>query len=218
MGLELKAVARLQPAGAPAQRGEVRVLLETDELTLRGDVRARVPRSALRDVRVKGDSVVLNYGAGTLRLTLGDAATKFAAKLAELPRSRLEKMGIGGGASVAVVNLAEASFTAELHAAGVAVSSRMSSRSVVIVLGVHRPADIARIAAAAKVLADTSALWVVHPKGIAGVMDTDILAAARLAGLTYTKVARFSDTHTAEKLVVPVASRSVIRKPRRLSG
>ena len=31
--------------------------------------------------------------------------------------------------------------------------------------------------------------------------------AAKAAGLTYTKVVRFSDTDTAEKLVIPRASR-----------
>ena len=35
----------------------------------------------------------------------------------------------------------------------------------------------------------------------------DIFAVARKAGLTATKVARFSETHTAEKLVIPVTKR-----------
>src|ERR1700738_3599133 len=37
--------------------------------------------------------------------------------------------------------------------------------------------------------------------------DTVIFAAAKEAGLTYTKVVRFSDTDTAEKLVIPRAAR-----------
>jgi hypothetical protein len=40
-----------------------------------------------------------------------------------------------------------------------------------------------------------------------GVRDTAIFAAAVAAGLTYTKVVRFSDTHTGEKLVIPRSAR-----------
>ena len=218
MGVELTAAARLTPAGGAAQRGKVRVLLETDELILRGGVHVRVSRASLRHVRVSGGTVEVHYEGGTLHLTLGDAATKFAAKLAEPPKSRLAKMGIGSGACVAVINLEDTTFAAELRASHVTPSPRAGSRSEVIVLGVHRAADIARIARAAKVLADNGALWIVHPRGTAGVKDTDIFAAAKRAGLTYTKVARFSDTHTAEKLVIPVASRAVARKSRRVSG
>jgi hypothetical protein len=51
------------------------------------------------------------------------------------------------------------------------------------------------------------AIWVVHPKGKGALRDTEIFAAAQQVGLTATKVARFSATHTAEKLVIPVARR-----------
>ena len=39
------------------------------------------------------------------------------------------------------------------------------------------------------------------------VKDTDIFAAGKTVGLTATKVARFSETHTAEKLVILLAKR-----------
>ncbi len=51
------------------------------------------------------------------------------------------------------------------------------------------------------------AIWVVHPKGPTGIADTAIFAKAKELGLTATKVARVSDTLTAEKLVRPLASR-----------
>jgi hypothetical protein len=67
--------------------------------------------------------------------------------------------------------------------------------------------DLDRIGRAMKAMTDNGAIWVVHRKGPSGVADTTIFAAAKALGLTYTKVARVSDTHTAEKLVRPVASR-----------
>ena len=67
--------------------------------------------------------------------------------------------------------------------------------------------SLSRIATCSRALAPAGALWVVHPKGTNGLKDTDVFAAGKAAGLTYTKVARFSDTHTAEKLVIPKAKR-----------
>jgi hypothetical protein len=54
---------------------------------------------------------------------------------------------------------------------------------------------------------DEDGTLVVHPKGRHGVAGTSIFAAATAAGLACTKVARFSGTHTAEKLVVPRSAR-----------
>jgi len=50
-------------------------------------------------------------------------------------------------------------------------------------------------------------LWVVRPKGTADISDADVIAAGRKAGLVDVKVVRFSETHSAEKLVVPLAKR-----------
>jgi hypothetical protein len=59
-----------------------------------------------------------------------------------------------------------------------------------------------------KAMNDDGAIWVIHRKGPTGIADTTIYSRAKALGLTYVKVARVSDTHTAEKLVRPVASRS----------
>jgi len=49
---------------------------------------------------------------------------------------------------------------------------------------------------------------VIHAKGKAAAFkDVDVFAAAKKAGLVDVKVASFSGTHTAEKLVVPVKMR-----------
>jgi hypothetical protein len=210
MGLELNGRARIAPHGAPVQEGAAKILLETDDLILRGGVRARVMRADVRDVHVRGGTVVVHYAGGTLTLTIGGSAAKFAEKLVEPPKSRLDKMGITAGSTVVVLGLNDPVFIAELDAAGATRTARAKASSALIVLGVHVPKDLARIATAAKSLADDGALWIVHPKGTAGVKDTDIFGAATAAGLTYTKVARFSETHTAEKLMVP--------KERRASG
>jgi hypothetical protein len=50
-------------------------------------------------------------------------------------------------------------------------------------------------------------IWVVSPKGDPTIRDVDVIAAAKAAGLVDIKVARWSDSHTAHKLVIPRALR-----------
>ena len=51
-------------------------------------------------------------------------------------------------------------------------------------------------------------IWVVSRKGRAAtIRDTEVIAAARAAGLVDNKVVAFSETHTSLRLVIPVADR-----------
>ena len=51
------------------------------------------------------------------------------------------------------------------------------------------------------------ALWIIRPKGVKEITEAETMAAGKAAGLVDVKVVRFSDTHTAEKFVIPLASR-----------
>ena len=52
------------------------------------------------------------------------------------------------------------------------------------------------------------AIWVVSRKGKAAtIRDVEVIAAAKAAGLVDNKVASFSPTHTALRLVIPVDRR-----------
>jgi hypothetical protein len=207
MGLELAGRARVAPRDGSVTEGVAKILLETDDLIVRGPVRVKIPRADIREVTARGETVTVRHAGGVLSLMLGGVAQKFADKLLAPPKTRLEKMEIVGGAAVVVLNFPDKTFVAELKALGVRVSTRATTESNLIVLGVQKTGDLPRIAAAARSLAPAGALWVVHPKGTAGVKDTDIFGHAARAGLTYTKVARFSETHTAEKLVIPKVRR-----------
>jgi hypothetical protein len=55
-------------------------------------------------------------------------------------------------------------------------------------------------------------LWVVRRKGSdAPVTEAESMAAGKTAGLVDTKVVAFSETHTAERYVIPVAARPTRR-------
>ena len=202
MGLE--ATCRVRSGG---KAYDAKVLLETDELIVRGDQRQRVPFSAIRRVDAADGELRVEHTGGSLTFALGDAATKWAERIRS-PRSLLDKLGVQAGQSVSVVGVSDAEFAAQLARAGARVTSgRIAKGADIIFLGATTARDLARLSAAAKAMARDGAIWVVHPKGKDALRDTDIFAAAKTLGLVSTKVARFSETHTAEKLVIPVANR-----------
>jgi hypothetical protein len=45
------------------------------------------------------------------------------------------------------------------------------------------------------------------PKGSDAISERDVMTAGKAAGLVDVKVVRFSDTHTAEKYVIPAGKR-----------
>jgi hypothetical protein len=50
---------------------EVKVLLESHEIILRGAIKAKISRHTLLSAQVKGDQLVVQARAGTLTLDLG---------------------------------------------------------------------------------------------------------------------------------------------------
>ncbi|MEO8461700.1 MAG: DUF3052 family protein [Chloroflexota bacterium] len=77
-----------------------------------------------------------------------------------------------------------------------------------ILMGVDAPAELSILARLRAQLRPAGAIWVVSRKGReATIRDIEVMAAARAAGLVDNKVASFSATHTALRLVIPVADR-----------
>ena len=204
MGLEARCGARVRDAAGTERAGVGTALLETEALVVRGDARVRVPRAAITEAAAHDGILTVRWREGSLELTLGAAATKWAARLHEAPKPAIDKLDVKPGMLVSAVGIGDAALLEQLDGrAGRLVRDRVEPGSDVVLLGVERAADLDAIAPAAAAMAERGALWAVHPRGVREVQDTAIFAAARAAGLTYTKVARVSDTHTAEKLVRP---------------
>ena len=202
MGYEARCLARVRDADGAIREAESTVLLETDELVVRGPARVRVPRSAITEVRADAGTVTVTHAAGTVSLALGAESEKWRARIAEPPKPLIDKLDVKPGATVCVLGLNDADFLAALRARtpNVSTSPRATGCDAVF-LSVERDAELPHVATAAAMLADRGALWVVHPKGPNGVLDTAVFAAGHAIGFTATKVARWSATHTAEKLV-----------------
>lgn len=208
MGYETKCKTRVTDAAGLVREADATVLLETDDLIVRGDARVKIPRSAIQHVATRGGVLTVTAPQATVRMTLGaEAAAKWMKKIQEPPKRLIDKLDVKPGATVWLLGVDDDTLIAQLRerTAHVTQGSTAASCDVVFV-GVESEKDLDRIARAMKAMTDSGAIWVIHRKGPTGVADTAIFAKATSLGLTYTKVARVSDTHTAEKLVRPVAA------------
>lgn len=68
--------------------------------------------------------------------------------------------------------------------------------------------ELVRIGVLRPALVPNGAIWVVSRKGLGATLrDVDVIAAAKSVGLVDNKVVAFSPTHTALRVVIPVALR-----------
>lgn len=210
MGYETKCRARVTGADGKVREAEATVLLETDELIVRGEARVRIPRSAIERVTTRAGVLTITAPSAVVALTLGDeAAAKWRKKIEEAPKRLIDKLDVKPNAKVWVLGVEDETLLAQLaERTTQLLRGRSASSCDVVFVGVESEAELDRIERAMKAMNDNGATWVVHRKGPTGVADTTIFGRAKALGLTYTKVARVSETHTAEKLVRPVAARS----------
>lgn len=182
---------------------EGRALLETDEVVFRGDFKARIPFRDMRSVEATDGVLRIAFDEGVLALELGPQAATWARKIAN-PPSRLDKLGIKPGQRVSVLGVGDAAFAGELLERDVEViDGRPAPDSDAIVLGAETRDALARLVELQDYLKRDGAIWVIRPRGAKDITESDVMSAGKAAGLADTKVARFSDTHTAEKLVIP---------------
>jgi hypothetical protein len=184
-------------------------LLETDDLLFRGTVRLKIPLKSISEVSVSDGRLLVRHASDDAVFEIGPAAVRWAEKIRS-PRSLLDKLDVKPGHRVSVVGLRDEAFLRDLgERAGTLTTGRFAKGSDVILLGAENAKGLDRLARALESIVPNGAIWVVHPKGQdSSLKDTEIFGAAKRLGLTATKVARFSDTHTAEKLVIPVAKRA----------
>ena len=182
-------------------------LLETSEVIFRGEKRLVIPFAKISSVEARDGKLHVTFDGKSAAFELGAEAAKWVEKIRN-PKSVIEKMGIKAGHVVSVVQLDDDAFVADAEAAGATVSrGRAKKNSDAIVYGANTRADLERMPALKESLAPNGSLWIIRPKGVKAITEADSMAAGKAAGLVDVKVVRFSDTHTAEKFVIPLKSR-----------
>ena len=184
--------ARVDALWPDGGRDAGRLQWEAPKLTFRGEARRVYLGSDLAGVRAEARDLILADGT---RFRLPGMAKGWADDIVS-PKGRLDKLGVKAGQRVAILNLPDPAFLAEL-AARTPVSAATSGLDILF-YGADSAEELAAIGALVPRLAERGALWVVSLKGRAAkVKDTDVMAAAKAHGLVDNKVCAFSDARTA---------------------
>ena len=178
--------------------GEVKALLESDVLVLRGALRRKVSRKDISRARVLGEALELTVAGEQLALSLGaEVAARWLQALQRAPASLAQKLGLVPGRRVHLVGPVE---SPEVQRA-LEDSVRGPVRRAEVVLAQVR--DEAGTVRAAEVHARAPAgvpLWVVYAKGRGSPFgEGPVRALLRARGLMDTKVASVSETLTASR-------------------
>jgi hypothetical protein len=177
--------------------GQAHILLESAEIILRGELRARIPRASIRSFRAQDGDLTVEAAAGRLVAELGGTlAESWAAALAKPPPSLAAKLGVGPRNPAFITgDLSDAALADALSGATVAVAS--DARQIVAVLLSRADLDAALSLAAAH---PDLPVWCVYPKGAkADPGDAAVRADFRAAGWMDTKTSAVSDRLTATR-------------------
>ncbi|HXE91477.1 MAG TPA: hypothetical protein VNK82_10985 [Terriglobales bacterium] len=181
--------------------------LESHELAFRGDFGLRIPFAGMKSIAARDGRLLVKCAEGTAVFELGPQAEKWAAKIKN-PPSLMDKLGVKPGMCVAVLGVSDPDFAPTLRERlRKPVSRRLVKGLDIIFYSATRRAELKKLAALQRYLQPAGAIWVIRPKGTPEIKDMDVIAAGKAAGLVDVKVASFSPTHTAEKLVIPVKKR-----------
>ena len=173
MGREALCICRWGSASA-----EVKALLETHELILRGGLKRKVALADLTGVHVDGDELCFKVGRESVALSLGakDAAS-WAKKIAKPAPSLADKLGLKGEAKALVIGaLKDAALSAALKGR----TTKTGAKAAVAVAVVESEKDLAKALRAAPAAIP---IWIVHGKGKAASFgETPVRAFMRAKG------------------------------------
>jgi len=186
-------------------------VLEQKELIFRGPTRLAIPLASIRSATARDGTLLVRFGTQTAKFAIGTTAAKWAARITN-PPSRIDKLGVKEGMTIATLGIADAAFLDEVSArAGRVLRSLPSGAVDIIVYGANRREALSKLDSLSQHVQPNGALWIVRPKGRPEITESETMAAGKRAGLVDVKVVSFSETHTAEKFVIPVAKRSGAR-------
>ena len=192
MGREAEAHGRWD-----GQEGWTKAILESGEIILRGDIRARLPRAVLSDWRVEGDVLVLRASGALLELGLGatEAARWVAALDKPLP-TLAQKLGLGAASRGYL--LGEGRIVELDLALSGATADRLDQASMIIAI-LRQQDDLQTALHFAKGHLDLP-IWCVHGKGKAAkVTDSHLRNVMRAAGYMDVKASAVAEDWTATR-------------------
>jgi hypothetical protein len=203
MGYEAQCTLRL---GSEVAKGKA--LLEQHDLIFRGPTRLAIPLKTIASAVANEGSLIVRFGKKTAIFDIGTVARRWADRITN-PPSRLDKLGVKTGMTAVMVGERHDDLVRELESRGARVVRAAQADGVDLVFyGASRRDMLDRLRVLKRSLKPNAALWVIRPKGTAAISESEVMAAGKKAGLVDVKVVSFSDTHTAEKFVIPRRDRN----------
>lgn len=197
MGREASCTARVG-----TETSEVKALLESTTVVLRGEIKRRWEIAALQNLRVEGEDLRFEAADEAVALTLGEKeAGRWLKKLQTPPPTLAAKLGVSAenpalliGPTVGTLDPA----LAEALAGGITTNMR-EARMLVAVLS--KPSELERMADFhATMICKT--VWVVHAKGPGACpSDAEIRTELRSRGYVDNKTSAVSEKLTATRYV-----------------
>ncbi|MCY1125731.1 hypothetical protein OU426_02590 [Frigidibacter sp. RF13] len=179
------------------EAAEGKALLESEEVILRGDIRARIPRAEITRAEVEGEVLRLLAAGGWLELDLGaKAAESWRKAILKGPPSLAEKLGVGPGArAFALAPLTDEAVIAALSGAEAA----QAADAAFLIAELLSDAGLAAALAAAEA-SGAPPIWCLYPKGkTAEPSDARVREVFRAAGFVDVKSCAVSDRLTATR-------------------
>ena len=202
MGAEAKCTATIS-----GKKTAGKALLETDELIFRGDdVRLKIPYKSVSSIDAKDGVLHVAWLSGVASFELGPEAVKWADRIRN-PPTRIDKLDVKPGQLVLFVGIRDTTLREEIETRGATVLARPIQPVDAIFVAANERDDLKRLATVQNFLKSDGAIWVIRPKGSPNISENDVMSAGKGVGLVDVKVVRFSETHTAEKFVIPVSKR-----------
>lgn len=202
MGLEATCKAKF---GGKASEGKLQ--WETDFLLFRGEFRLKILSKEIRTLSVAKQALVVEFAEGKAEFQLGGQAEKWREKIAN-PPTLFDKLGVKKQHRIALVNWKDEGFARDLAAlAGDVVDGAGARECDIVFLGAAVDKDLDRLTKLEPMLKRAGAIWIVYPKGLKAITEMSVMNAARAAGFVDSKTCKFSKTHTALRVVIPVARR-----------
>lgn len=197
MGREASCIARVGAAS-----GEVKALLESTAIVLRGGLRQRWEIAALQDLMLDGDELRFVAGGEQVALILGaKEGERWLKKLQTPPPTLAAKLGVSPENPALLIGPTRGPLDpalAEALSQGLTANPR-AARMLVAVL--QSAAELPRLVEFHAGL-PCKTVWVVHPKGPgASPSDAEVRAEMRDRGYVDNKTSAVSDQLTATRYV-----------------
>jgi hypothetical protein len=195
MGQEAKCIARYK-----GQSGPGTALLESDGILYRGSFRLFIPAADLKSAKVEGGLLVTTVGGEVARLELGSVASEWLHRILN-PKSLLDKLGIKPGLEISMIGEFDSAFKTQIACRGKVSLGKLRPESDMVFFAAENKADLRSLSKIVAALKPRGVLWIIYPKGVQVIRESDVSAAAKATGLVANKVVSFSPSHTGLRFV-----------------